>query len=85
MNDDVTSIEVSLPEQLRQFVAERVADRFESVSEYVCELIRADQRRATEEKLEVLLVEGLNSGAPTRVTPEVWDRKRRELIGRHNL
>ena len=82
--DEMTSMNVSLPEPLRRFVNERAAGRFGSASEYVRELIREDQRRAAEEKLEALLVEGLESGEPVEVTPEFWERKRQELLKRHS-
>ncbi len=71
--DDMTSMNVSLPEQLRTFVTERAKGRFGSASEYVRELIREDQRRAAQERLEAKLLEGLDSGEPTPVTPEYWD------------
>ena len=83
-NDDMTSMNVSLPEQLRSFVTERTEGRFGSASEYVRELIRDDQRRAEQEKLEALLVQGLESGDPVEVTPEFWERKRQELVARRS-
>ena len=84
MNQDaMTSMNVSLPEGLRLFVSERAKGRFGSASEYVRELIREDQRRAAQEKLEAKLLEGLESGESLEVTPEYWERKRRELLQRH--
>ena len=82
--DEMTSMNVSLPEQLRSFVSERVAGRFGSASEYVRELIRDDQRRAEQEKLQALLIQGLESGEPVEVTPEFWERKRQDLLARHS-
>jgi len=82
--DEMTSMNVSLPEQLRAFVSERAAGRFGSPSEYIRELIREDQRRAEQEKLEALLIQGLESGEPVEVTPEFWERKRKELVARHS-
>jgi antitoxin ParD1/3/4 len=81
--DGMTSMNVSLPEPLRAFVSERAAGRFGSASEYIRELIREDQRRAEQEKLEALLLRGLESGAPVEVTPEFWERKRQDLLARH--
>lgn len=37
----------------------------------------------SEERLEALLLEGLNSGAPVEVTAEYWERKRVDLVARH--
>lgn len=80
---DMTSMNVSLPEALRLFVCERAKGRFGSASEYVRELIREDQRRAAQERLEAMLLEGLDSGEPIELTAEYWERKRRELLARH--
>jgi hypothetical protein len=46
-------------------------------------LIREDEKRMAEEKLEALLLEGLNSGDPIENTPEYWEEKRQQLIKRH--
>lgn len=33
-----------------------------------------EQKRPAEEKLEALLLEGLNSGEPIEITPEYWEK-----------
>ena len=54
------TMNISLPEPLKAFVdAQIAAGRYSSVSEYVRELIRADQKRREEEKLEALLLHRL--------------------------
>jgi antitoxin ParD1/3/4 len=53
-----------------------------NTSEYIRELIRQDRKKKAEEKLEKLLIEGLDSGEPVEITPEYWERKRRELVAR---
>lgn len=60
-----------------------VASGFSTASEYTRALIREDQKRRAEEKLEALLIEGLNSGEPVETTPEYWERKRVQLVDRH--
>lgn len=56
------SMKISFPEPLKQFVDGEVAQgRYSGASEYVCELIRADEKRKAEERLESKLLEGLNS------------------------
>jgi antitoxin ParD1/3/4 len=82
-HDDMTSMNVSLPDGLRAFVTERAKGRFGSASEYIRELIREDQRRSAQEKLEALLIEGLESGEPIEVTPEYWASKRKQIAERH--
>jgi antitoxin ParD1/3/4 len=75
-----TSLNISLPEALKEFVHERVAEKaYSNPSDYVRALIREDQRRRAEEKLEQLLLEGLESGPPQPVTPEDWRAIRREV------
>jgi antitoxin ParD1/3/4 len=54
------TMNISLPEQLKQFVDAQIASgRYSSVSEYVRELIREDERRKAQDRLETLLLEGL--------------------------
>lgn len=56
------SMNISLPEPLKQFVDGQISTgRYSSASEYIRELIRADEKRKAEEKLEAKLLEGLNS------------------------
>jgi integrase len=45
-------------------------------------LIRADQKRKAEERIDTLLLEGLDSGPPIPVTPEYWEEKKRRLTER---
>jgi antitoxin ParD1/3/4 len=74
------SMNISLPEPLKEFVDGQIAaGRYSSVSEYVRELIRADEKRKAEERLEALLLEGLQS-AETELTPADWSEIRQEAI-----
>ena len=41
-----------------------------------------DQKRKVEERIDALLLEGLGSGEPVRVTNEYWDEKKRKLTER---
>ena len=70
--EKLTSMNDSLPASLRAFAEERASQGFSSASEYIRELIRRDQKEAAREKLEALLVEGLESGEPIVVTEEYW-------------
>ncbi len=77
------TMNIALPESLKSFVHERVADGgYSSVSEYVRELIRADQKQRQQERIDALLLEGLNSGSPIEVNPEYWEAKKRKLAER---
>jgi antitoxin ParD1/3/4 len=72
------------PDPTKDFSDHQVASgRYSSASEYMLKLIREDEKRTAEEKLEALLLEGLNSGDPIEITPEYWEGKRQQLIKRH--
>lgn len=43
------------------------------MSEYFRELIRLDQKRKAQERLETLLLEGLESGEATEMTAIYWE------------
>ena len=77
------TMNIALPESMKQFVQECVSGGgYSSVSEYIRELIRADQRRKAEEQIDALLLEGLDSGEPIPVTKEYWEEKNRRLSER---
>ena len=77
------TMNIALPESMKQFVQDRVSEGgYSSVSEYVRELIRADQRRKAQDRIDALLLEGLDSGEPIPVTPEYWEEKKRRLTER---
>ena len=77
------TMNIALPESMKHFVQERVAaGGYSSVSEYVRELIRADQKRKVEERIDALLLEGTESGQMIPVTEEYWDKKKRKLTER---
>jgi len=77
------TMNVSLPDGLKAFVDERVRkDGFSTSSEYIRELIRADQVRRAERELAALLREGLESGAAIPVTQGYWTKKRKALARR---
>jgi antitoxin ParD1/3/4 len=74
------TMNISLPDPLKQFVDGQIAQgRYSSVSEYVRDLIRADERRKAEEQLEAKLLEGLNSTA-SELTPADWSLIRKEAM-----
>jgi antitoxin ParD1/3/4 len=72
----MTTINISLPEAMREFIDQQVAQGgYSTVSEYVRQLIREAQKQAAYKKLEALLLEGLNSGEGVEVTKEWWQKK----------
>src|SRR5436305_15258533 len=68
-----TSMNVSLPEALKDYVQERVAEgTYSNPSDYVRALIREDMRRRADEWLERLLLEGSSAGRGEPMTAEDW-------------
>jgi putative addiction module CopG family antidote len=82
----MSSVNISLPEQMRAYVEEQVSKGgYGTVSEFVRDLIRQDQKRRAKENLETLLLEGLESGSPPFMSAQDWENIReavRERIDR---
>jgi antitoxin ParD1/3/4 len=75
----MTNMNVSLPDTLKEYVEEQVTSGgYGTSSEYLRELIREDKKHKAQERLESLLLEGMESGDPVAVTPDFW----KELWGR---
>ena len=76
-------VNISLPDQMKSYIDERLDEgRFSSTSEYFRDLVREDQKRRAQERLETLLLQGLESGEPIDVTDEYVQRKRADLLAR---
>ncbi len=74
------SMNISLPEPLKQFVDGQIAQgRYSSTSEYMRELIRADEKIKAQEQLEAKLLEGLNSPEREMGSTE-WISLRKEAL-----
>jgi antitoxin ParD1/3/4 len=81
---DLTTLNISLPRPQREFVeAEAAKSGCTTTSEYMRRLIHEAQKRAVQEDLERKLIAGLDSGEPIEITPEYWEKKRRDLVERH--
>lgn len=73
----MASLNVSMPDELREFIDKRTKDgRFSTPTEYVRHLIREDQKRQAQDRIERLLLEGFDSGDFEEVTPEFFERLR---------
>jgi antitoxin ParD1/3/4 len=76
----MTTMNVSLPEAMKEFVEEQVAKGgYETASEYVRALIRETQIRAAKEDLDAKLLEGLESGPATPMSKADWDELKRRV------
>ena len=75
------TMNVSLPDQLKEFVDKQVISRhYSSVSEYVRDLIREDERCEAQKTLEALLLEGVRSSQPSKMTRRNWNDIRRQAL-----
>jgi antitoxin ParD1/3/4 len=73
---------ISLPDDLREYVEEQTQSGNSTPSEYVRELIRADQKRRARERLDTLLLEGFTSGGSIPVNDEFWTGLKREAMAK---
>jgi putative addiction module CopG family antidote len=74
---DTKILSIPVPPTMDAFIQERIAAQgFQTVSEYVRALIRADQQRAAREHLEAKLLEAVERGDYHEATPEFWQRLR---------
>ena len=73
----MTTMNVSLPDELKTFVDERVVhDGYGSTSEYVRDLIRRDRERG---ELRNLILEGANSGRGVAADTAYFDALRQRI------
>ncbi len=78
-----TSMNISLPESLKEYVRQRVLDGdYANPSDYIRALIRADKEHQAQAQLEQRLLEGLESGESIEVDEEYWKKKRAQLLRR---
>lgn len=78
-----TTMNISLPVEMKSFVDEQIAKGgYSSVSEYMRDLLRDAQKKAARERLETLLLEGIDSGESTPMTEEDWADIRRQGLAR---
>ena len=80
----MTTMNISLPDSMRAFIEQKVAQGgYSTASEYIRQLVREDQKRAAQERLEALLMEGIESGPSREMTAEDWEELRRRVWQRH--
>ena len=74
------TMNISLPDPLKDFVDHQIAEgRYSSVSEYIRELIRDDEKHRAEERLEMLLLEGLDR-EESELTKQDFEDIRKEAL-----
>lgn len=78
-------LNMALPDQILAFVEEQAtAAGFSTASEYVYQLILREQERLSQQKrVELMLLDGLESGKPIEATEDWWEQKRAQLERMH--
>jgi antitoxin ParD1/3/4 len=78
-------LNISLPNQIIDFIERQaIADGFSTPSEYVLNIILREQERlGQQQRVESLLIEGLDSGESVEVTDDWWNSKRAALDALH--
>ena len=75
------NITIALPDALKEFVDQQMAARgFGNVSEYFRTLVREAQEKERQDRLEELLLEGLNSGEDIPLDERFWKDLRAEAL-----
>ncbi len=74
-------LNISLPSQISDFIERQaIADGFNTPSEYVSHIILREQERlGQQQRVESLLIEGLDSGKSVEATDDWWDSRRAAL------
>ena len=81
----MATMNISIPDDMKAFVEEQTAEKgFGTVSEYMRDLIRGvQQRQAERQRVDALLLVGLESGPATPLTRVDWESIRQEVHERH--
>lgn len=76
----MTSLRISLSDELRTFVDQQVrGGGYHDHGEYIRSLIQDDQTRRARDRVDALLVEGLASGEPSAMTADDWQAIRAQV------
>jgi len=83
MSRQTSTMTISLPEDLKQFVKKRsLTAHYGTPSDYIRWLIREDLKRLEQDRLEQELLKGLRSGKGTPMTKDAWKRLKAEAAKR---
>jgi antitoxin ParD1/3/4 len=75
------NINISIPDEIQDYIQEQIEiGAYPSASEYFLALVRQDKKQKAQEKLETMLLEGLDSEGQ-EVTPEFWQQLRSSVLG----
>jgi antitoxin ParD1/3/4 len=69
---------ISLPDDLKEYVEQQTQRGYGTASKYVQELILEDQKRQAKKRIDDLLLEGVDSGDSVPADAAYWTEIRRE-------
>ncbi len=76
----MATLNISLSEALKNFAQTQGETTYSNPSDYVRSLIREDkERKEARQRVDALLLEGLNSGDPIPVNASYWKELKAEL------
>jgi antitoxin ParD1/3/4 len=79
------NIDIDIPDEVRAYVETQVmVGAYNSIGEYFLDLVQQDQKRKAQEKLETLLLEGIDCPGQ-EVTPEYWQNLRSTVLGENSM
>jgi antitoxin ParD1/3/4 len=74
----MVKIILSIPEDLQAFLeCQTIKNGFRSIDDYLCHLLDGEREK---ERIEGMLIEGVESGKPIEVNDDWWKQKRDTLI-----
>ena len=81
MPSNATTMSVSLPKPLQDYVKQRARDaHYGTPSDYIRSLIRDDIKRMEQERLEQELLKGLRSQSRV-ITLKEWEKLKKDVVG----
>jgi antitoxin ParD1/3/4 len=76
-------LSITLPESLKTYLDSQVAAKgYDDASQFICALLCESQFREARDKVDALLIEGLDSGESAPMTTQDWQDLRREVQDR---
>jgi len=77
------NMNIDIPDEMRVYVeAQLMTGTYKSIGEYFLDLVQQDKKRKTQAKLEILLLEGINSDTQ-EATPEYWQNLRSAVLDKN--
>ena len=74
------NIIITLPDSQRVYVEEQIQlGGYNNASEYFSNLVQQELERQAKERLETMLIEGIESGPAELMTAEDWEEIRRKV------